>query len=80
MGEKLSHSEYRSGAIASIVTAEIMPQDDVSPRTQATREIGACTMLNTLMSGDLTTHGDDEVFLEFLSRVMKNAERQGIEL
>lgn len=71
---------HRDGAIASMVTASIMPDRGVSARTEATRAAGASVILEHLMGGEWGA--DDyskQVVGEFLGRVIANAERQGFQ-
>ncbi len=77
----MPYTEAGSRPLASIVTAEIMPLDDVTERTQVTRNIGAATMLDTLMSGDWELHVREhpDAVIEMLSRIVQNAKRHGIE-
>lgn len=78
-------SRYRDGAIASILCAQVMPNMEVSERTQRTYDIGAIAILNQLMSGEWRfgsqhTEIDRQLLGEFFERITANAQTQGINL
>lgn len=79
MGELRGLEEVPGRVLANMVTSLEMPEDDVTPRTQATRSVGALFMLDHLVEGDWDPSGQ-EVMQEFLQRVVGNAARQGIVL
>ncbi len=82
-GQRLE--DWGERALTSTVANRFMPDQDVAERTQATYIRGAAFMLRRLSSGDLSPGGPDANFDanlmgEFLSRVVQNAEAQGIEI
>jgi hypothetical protein len=69
--------EVPGRVVANLVTCFEMPAGEVTPRTQATRSVGALFMLDHLVQGNWDPRSH-EVMEEFLQRVLGNAARQGI--
>lgn len=85
----MSEQDYRfrahgDKALASHITAIIMPDLDVSERTESTYRVGAQIVLSQLAGGDWGSSLGPEFYKqlmeEFLGRVVANAERQGFPL
>lgn len=71
--------EVPGRVIANMLVCYEMPEDNVTPRNQATRSVGALFMLAHLVEGNWEprTH---ELMEEFIQRMLSNAARQGIVL
>lgn len=79
--EVVDYGNYGSRALASIVTAELMPDTDVSERTQRTYQAGAYYFVHHLIDGNWDARESQRPEItEFLSRVIANAARQGFEI
>ncbi|MGI9027665.1 MAG: hypothetical protein ACR2FM_02375 [Candidatus Saccharimonadales bacterium] len=83
MGQLESES-YADRPLAVMLTSVFMPETEVSPRTDTTYRTGAEIMLKHLMAGDWNSNhaspAYNEFMGEFMSRVLKNARRQGVVL
>jgi len=80
MSKSLEIEDYGTSPLASMVTGYLMPDQNVSDRTQRAYEIGACEMMIHLASGEweLEIETGKGLIAEFLGRVIANAERQGV--
>lgn len=78
----VKYGEYNDIALVSTFTARMMPDQDVSERTMATRTIGGFEMVRHLVNGDwgkLDDELDKPLIKEVLTRALANAARNGIE-
>jgi hypothetical protein len=69
---------YPDDALANMVVTRLMPEHDVSDRTQRTYTIGALALMDHLVSDEYGPMKDSDrvVLNEFLARVATNADRQ----
>lgn len=68
--------------LSSIITAQLMPDQGVSERTEATRRIGAQHLLKHLVAGEWggLSEFDITILGSCLGRIIANAERQGVDV
>lgn len=82
MARNYNVQDYAPMPLSACVTARLMPDQDVSERTDTTRRIGAQQLMNHLIAGEWGgLHDFDKTILgSCLRRIITNAERQGVEV